>query len=190
MKLRISREQQSKGDLLLRFHNVLEDMQSKLSVEQDAKRGLLLEMSCLLSAQSEAEDDHAAQIAHLQRRLRETTDRADVAEERVVQLERRLRELNGEEDVLSNMSLAGLETLHSCLTKATDRVQHAKNVKLEALASKQQGVNLCCVCQAEPKRVIFMPCRHLCACARCAARLVDCPICRSHVAERIEIYDT
>lgn len=44
---------------------------------------------------------------------------------------------------------------------------------------------MCVVCFSELKEVIFYPCRHKCACVRCAEQLTDCPICRSKISERI-----
>ena len=38
----------------------------------------------------------------------------------------------------------------------------------------------CKVCLVKPSQIVFLPCKHLCCCERCAARLhgKNCPICR------------
>ena len=37
----------------------------------------------------------------------------------------------------------------------------------------------CVICLCDPKDTILMPCRHLCVCSSCFARLELCPVCRS-----------
>ena len=37
----------------------------------------------------------------------------------------------------------------------------------------------CVICLSEPKDTILLPCRHLCVCSSCFARLEQCPVCRS-----------
>lgn len=44
---------------------------------------------------------------------------------------------------------------------------------------------LCCVCLERPKRVLLMPCKHLCACQHCADSIASCPICRELISDRI-----
>lgn len=49
---------------------------------------------------------------------------------------------------------------------------------------------LCCVCYDKPKSMLLLPCRHLCLCSHCS--LLDavrtCPICRSRIQDRIEVF--
>eukprot|EP00992_Anisonema_acinus_P013780 TRINITY_DN8921_c0_g1_i2.p2 TRINITY_DN8921_c0_g1~~TRINITY_DN8921_c0_g1_i2.p2 ORF type:complete len:162 (-),score=47.17 TRINITY_DN8921_c0_g1_i2:149-580(-) len=58
----------------------------------------------------------------------------------------------------------------------------------EAGAVDALGDAACTVCLAEPRAVVLLPCRHLCACAGCAPRLAACPLCRGAVAARLEVY--
>lgn len=44
----------------------------------------------------------------------------------------------------------------------------------------------CVVCSEEGKSVLFMPCRHLCTCERCAVKLSACPICRAVIEESVK----
>lgn len=39
----------------------------------------------------------------------------------------------------------------------------------------------CLVCCAEPKNTILLPCRHMCCCTTCLARMDKCPVCRAPV---------
>jgi hypothetical protein len=63
------------------------------------------------------------------------------------------------------------------------QLQHA----MQELDSKA-----CVICQDEQKNVLFLPCRHMCACGDCSRRLVGdlahCPICRSAIRQRVEVY--
>ena len=38
---------------------------------------------------------------------------------------------------------------------------------------------VCAVCLDSQRRVVFLPCKHLCACVACASKLKICPICRA-----------
>tara|TARA_B110000971_G_C19948614_1_gene472234 strand:+ start:309 stop:830 length:522 start_codon:yes stop_codon:yes gene_type:complete len=44
---------------------------------------------------------------------------------------------------------------------------------------------LCVVCVDNPKTVLLMPCKHLCACDSCADMLEECPLCRKPIQGRI-----
>ena len=49
---------------------------------------------------------------------------------------------------------------------------------------------LCVVCLAEERRVLLLPCRHLCVCEDCAGdrRLERCPLCRAAIEDRMRVY--
>eukprot|EP01006_Ploeotia_vitrea_P011874 TRINITY_DN31544_c0_g1_i1.p1 TRINITY_DN31544_c0_g1~~TRINITY_DN31544_c0_g1_i1.p1 ORF type:complete len:439 (+),score=23.65 TRINITY_DN31544_c0_g1_i1:49-1365(+) len=47
---------------------------------------------------------------------------------------------------------------------------------------------LCVICFENPKEVVFLPCKHLCACSKCSSKLDSCPECRANIAERIKPY--
>lgn len=50
----------------------------------------------------------------------------------------------------------------------------------------------CCICLAASKSWIFLPCRHMVVCGPCGAGIMQggrvCPICRTHIAECVEVY--
>lgn len=46
----------------------------------------------------------------------------------------------------------------------------------------------CAVCLEAPKQVILRPCKHLCVCANCSARLSKCPICMAHIEVKETVY--
>ena len=43
----------------------------------------------------------------------------------------------------------------------------------------------CTVCLVEEVQVLFLPCRHLVTCGKCANRLNQCPTCREHIQDTI-----
>jgi hypothetical protein len=51
---------------------------------------------------------------------------------------------------------------------------------------------MCVVCWAAKRRVLLLPCRHLCCCRHCSVVLqaqgAPCPMCRQDVREHMEVY--
>ncbi|CAF1248746.1 unnamed protein product [Rotaria sp. Silwood1] len=53
---------------------------------------------------------------------------------------------------------------------------------------------LCVICCNDRKNIVLLPCRHLCVCVTCSKQLWNntqkqtCPICRSQVDNRLEIF--
>ena len=61
----------------------------------------------------------------------------------------------------------------------------------EQLRQEIQELNrqkACKVCLDNPIEIILIPCRHVIACKSCAERVSSCPICRSEIGTRLEIY--
>lgn len=57
------------------------------------------------------------------------------------------------------------------------------------LAPPLYGERECVVCLQPAERwVLLRPCGHVCACAECAYRLAQCPVCRGAVTERLVAY--
>ena len=48
----------------------------------------------------------------------------------------------------------------------------------------------CVVCMDEKKTHIILPCGHYCVCAKCAASLTQCPVCRKGIQQIMRCYDT
>lgn len=51
---------------------------------------------------------------------------------------------------------------------------------------------LCVVCQDRPKRVILLPCRHLCLCDACRSAIITrdntCPVCRRPILQTLRVF--
>ena len=58
-------------------------------------------------------------------------------------------------------------------------------------SSAAAGGASCAVCFSQPREILFFPCKHLVACAACAARLPQprqCPACRASIASTLQVY--
>lgn len=66
------------------------------------------------------------------------------------------------------------------LQAAVDEIRHA--LHQEVAAQK------CCCCLEAPAMVVLLPCRHQQLCTTCADIVSVCPICRSHIASRLQVY--
>jgi baculoviral IAP repeat-containing protein 7/8 len=47
---------------------------------------------------------------------------------------------------------------------------------------------ICQVCHKEGMTTVFLPCRHVYSCAKCAEQIDNCPICREDVFFFIKLY--
>jgi hypothetical protein len=56
--------------------------------------------------------------------------------------------------------------------------------------SKQNDNNqiLCVICMVDQKKILFLPCKHICSCKKCSEQMNECCICRQQIKEKIEIY--
>ncbi len=50
--------------------------------------------------------------------------------------------------------------------------------------------NCCVICRDEQRRVVLMPCRHMCLCTSCSlsATIRNCPLCRKPINNRLSVY--
>jgi len=58
--------------------------------------------------------------------------------------------------------------------------------------SEKQLDLYCSVCMENPKRILFLPCKHACTCAKCAIVIISktniCPVCRTEIQSHFEIF--
>jgi hypothetical protein len=62
--------------------------------------------------------------------------------------------------------------------------------ELELETHRTISNNLCSICLANERNVLFLPCRHLCSCSECGlnSHLISCPICRNLLDSRIVVF--
>ena len=68
-----------------------------------------------------------------------------------------------------------------------------KAVSSQLTATSQAATdedNLCVICEEEQKRVVLLPCKHLCVCVSCSKleKLEDCPMCRTPISDKLEVF--
>ncbi|NXX58096.1 XIAP ligase, partial [Scopus umbretta] len=51
-----------------------------------------------------------------------------------------------------------------------------------------QEEKLCKICMAKDISVVLIPCGHLVACKECAEALIECPLCRTNIMKRQEVF--
>jgi len=59
--------------------------------------------------------------------------------------------------------------------------------KLGALTKLRESME-CIICEERVAKIIFNPCHHLVLCSKCSHLVAHCPMCRSTIASRYEIY--
>ncbi|XP_052076614.1 baculoviral IAP repeat-containing protein 7-A-like isoform X1 [Mytilus californianus] len=47
---------------------------------------------------------------------------------------------------------------------------------------------LCKVCYKNPLEVIFYPCKHVCCCQECGDKLPECPVCRTNIRGKLQLF--
>jgi len=84
------------------------------------------------------------------------------------------------EDTLSKYE----EHLKEQLNEVSDiKVAKFKN-QIEELKSQK----LCTICMENSNEIVFVPCGHNCVCHDCADLLVDCPLCRQKITQKIKTF--
>ena len=80
-------------------------------------------------------------------------------------------------------------------------VRAQRERKMKDALGDELSRTLCAVCLTRPKTSLFLPCKHLCACGECAARIMrpppdakgvrrepQCPICRVVPSQVLDVY--
>lgn len=75
------------------------------------------------------------------------------------------------------------------VSNSTDSREKQTNVESnENLEDKSEFLPLpCVVCEDQSRTILFLDCKHCCACEKCADKLQTCPICRRIVASKVKI---
>ncbi|KAF0723959.1 death-associated inhibitor of apoptosis 1-like [Aphis craccivora] len=89
---------------------------------------------------------------------------------------------------MCRMSYSRLMRIHLCMNKEND-----ESLKLQPCSSKLSSddelkAKLCKVCLKEEMSAVFLPCRHVYTCVKCAEEMSECLFCREHVYSFIKIY--
>ncbi|CAK8678724.1 unnamed protein product [Clavelina lepadiformis] len=49
---------------------------------------------------------------------------------------------------------------------------------------------VCLTCKTEERRILFLPCQHIACCLVCGESIIECPICRTHIIQKIQFQRT
>eukprot|EP00811_Abedinium_folium_P002432 NODE_12230_length_1237_cov_10.014414.p1 GENE.NODE_12230_length_1237_cov_10.014414~~NODE_12230_length_1237_cov_10.014414.p1 ORF type:complete len:175 (-),score=33.94 NODE_12230_length_1237_cov_10.014414:286-810(-) len=100
-------------------------------------------------------------------------------------------------DALDTPQLAAVEAaLEASLNAARDHRQRRLERQLHSVQRRHreehsgrqllEDLQVCVICSELEKTVVFLPCRHLCACKSCAEQVSLCPICRAPIDGRVQ----
>ena len=48
--------------------------------------------------------------------------------------------------------------------------------------------NECCICMDATRQLVFLPCGHVCTCRNCGEPVVNCPLCRADITQKINLF--
>ena len=91
---------------------------------------------------------------------------------------------------LGGKTIDELDEIECRLKHALSKVVDQKEQTIKLKLFEEEEKRNCVICQVEAKKMLFMPCRHLCVCRACGERneLVRCPLCRKSITEKILVY--
>ena len=104
------------------------------------------------------------------------------AESTIKQHELELQHMKG--NLLQSLDLPELEELENTSLTALSRIQKVRAGATEELRRGQE----CVICMTNERAIVFVPCGHFVACAECAARIEECPACRSPIASKLKTF--
>ena len=68
----------------------------------------------------------------------------------------------------------------------------AEHPSQQAPTHARSDVLLCVVCMEREKKVVLLPCKHICMCKGCTDEIVadsaQCPVCREHIVDSFEAF--
>ncbi|XP_060216887.1 kinesin-like protein KIN-7D, mitochondrial isoform X1 [Lycium barbarum] len=65
------------------------------------------------------------------------------------------------------------------------RMQEMKDKEHRYLGNVDANSHICKVCFESPTAAVLLPCRHFCLCKSCSLACIECPLCRTKIADRI-----
>eukprot|EP01031_Cornospumella_fuschlensis_P024976 gene24976-30174_t len=101
-----------------------------------------------------------------------------------------IRKYQGDEEAIKQLDLSQIVELEKMVRVSLGRLESRKMELIESNLSIVNQQRLCTICMEEDRRVLLMPCRHLCVCSKCSeeASLQLCPICRNHVQDKVIVF--
>ncbi|GFN83410.1 E3 ubiquitin-protein ligase lrsam1 [Plakobranchus ocellatus] len=158
---------------------------------------MLNEKDSVIEQHREALEQHREVIEqkdHVIEQNREVIEHKDIElemkDKEVEDLQRHIRSLMAEldrrkqglplSDDEDGCSAASSDTEHRSSSNMSRSSSSPSDSDSEPSTPDEFPVASCKVCLVKPSQILFLPCKHVCCCERCAARLhgKNCPICR------------
>ncbi|XP_069723399.1 E3 ubiquitin-protein ligase XIAP isoform X1 [Phaenicophaeus curvirostris] len=94
------------------------------------------------------------------------------------------------EELVADLSAQKENTREEEIPVEKDELIHLQNLYLstEEKLRRLQEEKLCKICMAKEISVVLIPCGHLVACKECAGALTECPLCRTDIMKRQEVF--
>ncbi|KAJ8300619.1 hypothetical protein KUTeg_022138 [Tegillarca granosa] len=54
--------------------------------------------------------------------------------------------------------------------------------------TETSGIEKCVICLDKPPNCVYADCGHLVTCMECASRILDCPVCREAIIQKIKVF--
>lgn len=83
------------------------------------------------------------------------------------------------------------DSKEGCGDSEVDDTASCCNVNFHLLRkdrNETKDMMTCKVCRVNQVRMLFLPCKHLCLCKECDAKLSQCPLCHSSKHLSMEVY--
>jgi len=125
-------------------------------------------------------------LQEYQSKLQHHLERQHSDEQQIAKLTRLIDEMRAEHAALEKLSCDQLQALQGQLTSSAARLQQHR---LSRLQRQVEEMN-CRVCLERPRKVVFLPCKHMPLCAECFSNLQDCtcPVCRATIQDSIQTF--
>ena len=91
------------------------------------------------------------------------------------------------EDILSEWELQKANSEISNTVHVPDVSKQTEMMVLKNENSKNESASMCIICMENPSCCAFVPCGHMCICAKCCSRSNECPICRTPIERILKI---
>ena len=92
------------------------------------------------------------------------------------------------EEDMTNLALEKRDGIRE--PSASNQSVQYKQTSRESLTHSNRDVLLCVVCMEREKKVLLLPCKHVCMCKVCSDEIVagsaQCPVCREHIVDSID----
>jgi hypothetical protein len=59
---------------------------------------------------------------------------------------------------------------------------------LDVIKNLEDRPDSCIVCADSKRTIVFIPCKHCVTCTACSDSMIECPVCRSYIQDRMSIF--